>query len=115
MIRAFESGRDRKSAIEFPQPGTLQGPNEARQDGLREADQLIAMNAGVVLQALVRSDAHLSTQSVVLRIYGRTDYRRESRVNQCLPANDDEYSLLSWISRTWLSDQVKLAPLHGNC
>src|SRR5438128_29177 len=70
------------------------------------------MDAAGVLQALVRSDSHLSGQSIMHRIDRGADHSREARLNQHMATDYDEYSGAAGILVGWMRDAIEVAPLH---
>jgi hypothetical protein len=59
-----------EGAIQMARCSRVKGPDIAGERGFREAHQLVAMDAGVLFQALGDADRNLGRKSVVPRIHG---------------------------------------------
>lgn len=103
--------RDQKGLIQLAGSIGWQGANVVGKAGLGNTDQGIAVDAAVVFQAFVGPDGDLRRQSIVAGADWRANDRRELRLDQDLPAHNDENALAFCVAR-WVFDEKELAALH---
>jgi hypothetical protein len=100
--------------------GLIQGPNACRpeaadvvrQDGLWEADEGVAVDAAFLPQALVDTDVDLRGEPVAPSVDRSANDRGEARVDQSLPADDDEDSRALGVACPRVPDAVEVCPLQ---
>jgi hypothetical protein len=85
-----ERQRDAKRLVEGAQARRRETRDEVGEQGLGQTHQGVAVDAGLVLQALVQPDVDLSGQAVAACVDGRADDGREARVDERLPTHHDE-------------------------
>ena len=64
-LRIFQSKGYRQRDVKFAHRNGLERADIVCQSGLREADQLVAMNTRLLFQALCRTNSDLGAQTVV--------------------------------------------------
>ena len=82
------------------------------QHRLRQADQSIAVDAGIMLEAVFNAHFDLRRQTVAAGVDGGADHGREQRVDQRLAAHDDEDSRTLRVSPARVPDAEEIAPLQ---
>jgi len=60
------------------------------QQGVRQAHHLLKEDVALVPQSLVRADGNLGRQTLVGLTNRGTDDSRETGIDQCLPAHEDD-------------------------
>ncbi|HRF50928.1 MAG TPA: hypothetical protein PLC98_25080, partial [Anaerolineales bacterium] len=103
--------RDPKGLIQLAGSVGWQHANVVGKVGLGNADQGIAVDAAVVLQALVGTDGDLCRQSIVAGVDWRANDRRELGIDQDLSAHHDENALAFGVARR-VFDEKELAAFH---
>lgn len=106
----FESYCERR--VQFPHFLWAEPADKSGQDGFGQARQLVAIDGGVVFQALICSNIILSRNSEPLRKHWRTNDRRKVRLDQPVSAHDHIHPLPFWIERVRLWNQIQVAALH---
>lgn len=99
-VAQFLSGqieREGEGTIQFAEFLARQTANVVGEGRLGKADELVAMDRAVVLQAFINSYRDLGRQAVVNRVNGRASYGGKARVDERLTSNDDEYAGLLWV------------------
>ena len=72
-----EGQRDPQGLVELGEAWRAEARDLIGEHGLRKADEGVAVNARLVLQALLGTDVHLRRQAVTPRVDGRADDRGE--------------------------------------
>ena len=90
--RAISGQRQRhgQRLIESTDARWREAGHEVGQDSLRKADEGVAMNARLVLEAVLRANLDLRRQGIAAGVDRGADDRGESGIDQGLPADDDE-------------------------
>ena len=87
--------------------------NVVGEDGLRQADQLIAVNAAVVLESLLDADRNLAVKTVPAGVDRRADHAGKAGIEEKLTAYDDEYAGSPRVEGRGVSDPVEITSPQG--
>lgn len=104
--------RFRQRRVQLLQLRASQSSNIGRRLGFQNGHESIAMDTGFMFHPFVDTDTHLGRKTVVPGINRSADYRRKARIDNKLPADDDEYPLLSGIRPAGSPDRIKVAAPH---
>jgi hypothetical protein len=102
-----------KGAIESLELGRGEPANEIGQDGLGQADELVAVDAAVVLETLFDPYRDLSGQTIMHRVDRSADDGGETGFDEDLPADDHEDAGPLRVSRGRAEDPVELPSPQG--
>jgi hypothetical protein len=109
-----ERQRDAKRLVEGAQARRRETRDEVSEQGLGQTHQGVAVDAGLVLQALVPPDVDLSGQSVAARVDGRADDSREARVDERLPTHNDEDARAPRVTAARATDSEEVPAPHAS-
>lgn len=111
--KPLESKGERKGSIELKELCLRKAANIVSESRLWETDEVVTVNAAVVLETLLDSDRNLTVKTVSACIDGGTDNARKTGINEQLAAHNDEDSGSSRVELRWMPDSVKITPYHG--
>ena len=107
-----EGERHAKRLIKRSQAYGFEGADVVGQERLRQADERVAMDAGVMLESIFGTDVDLSGQAVTAGVDRRADDGRKQGIDQRLSTGHDEDPRALGISAPGPTHPEKVAPLQ---